>query len=230
MNRILLSNKDKDIVYELNKIGYDLFYTQEVEDFLPLENYHADMQCVLIDKTAFILSCCNEIIDELSKYYNVVLCGENINEKYPNNVVLNAVVLNDCIIAKVDSLDLKLIEYCKNNNYKLIDVNQGYTKCSCVIVNENSIITEDESIYNSLINTNINVLKIKKGFVKLDGAEYGFIGGASVLLDKNKLFFFGDITLHPDYKLIKEFCDDRNVKIEYIKNKDLVDIGGAIVY
>ena len=73
------------------------------------------------------------------------------------------------------------------------------------------------------------VLLIKKGYVSLDGYDYGFIGGASVYIkDKKTLLFFGDITAHPDYSAIKDFCERKGVKIDYIKGIKLTDIGGAV--
>ena len=72
---------------------------------------------------------------------------------------------------------------------------------------------------------------ITKGLVKLSGYNYGFIGGASVYLNpENTLLFFGDITKHVDYNNIKFFCDKNNIKIDYIPQIHLEDIGGGVLY
>ena len=97
-------------------------------------------------------------------------------------------------------------------------MNQGYAKCSTAVC-DRGIITADETIYSACCENGINALKITQGNVKLSGYEYGFIGGASGIID-GKLTFFGDIRKHPDYLKIKEFCD-----FDYIPDFALTDVG-----
>lgn len=229
LNNLILSFNDFNVVNSLKKLNYNLINTQEVDFFLPLENRHADMQCLIIDNKAFVIDICTDIINSLSNEYDIITISENLEAKYPHNIALNALVINNYLIGKCEYISKEVLYYCQLKDYKLINVNQGYTRCSCAIVDNKSIITEDESIYKALSGTNIDVLKIDKGFVKLDGAEYGFIGGASGKISCDTLFFCGDITKHPNYKDILSFCNTRNVKIEYIKDKELIDIGGILL-
>ena len=62
-----------------------------------------------------------------------------------------------------------------------INVSQGYSKCSLCIVNENSVITEDDGIAEVLKRHNMDVLKISAGDVLLSGLDYGFLGGLLTL-------------------------------------------------
>ena len=74
-----------------------------------------------------------------------------------------------------------------------------------------------------------NCLLIEKGFVKLDGYDYGFIGGASMFLENHStLIFTGDITKHPNYNILKDFCNSINIEIDWINEIQLTDIGGMI--
>ena len=92
------------------------------------------------------------------------------------------------------------------------------------------VITEDYSIYSALKSVGKNCLLIEKGGVVLKGYNYGFIGGASAFLEKEKvLLFFGDITKHSNYKDIKVFCDCLNINVDYIENMELTDIGGIVI-
>ena len=111
-----------------------------------------------------------------------------------------------------------------------VNVNQGYAKCSTVIFADRAAITEDESIYKAMSSNGTDCLLIRKGYVRLDGFDYGFIGGASAVDEENKtIIFFGDIEKHPDYSLIKSFIEKYAYSIEYIREKPLTDVGGAII-
>lgn len=228
MSKLLLSSVDTQVIEYLQQKN-ELLFSEKIDKLLSYEQNHTDMQCLIIEDTAYVLSECNHLIDDLKKYYKTVKIKEKIRISYPNNILLNCLAINNCLIGKIDFIAKEVVEYCNIKNFKLINVNQGYTKCSTCVVNNNSIITEDESISNVLQRNNFDVLKIRKGFVHLEGAEYGFIGGASGLISNDTLFFTGDITKHPDYEKINKFCLERNIKISYIENKTLEDIGGIIL-
>ena len=118
--------------------------------------------------------------------------------------------------------------YIEKNNIKKINVNQGYSKCSICIVDENSIITSDNGIYNECIKHNIDCLLIRQGYIDLFNMDYGFIGGCSGLLCNDELSFYGDIKKHPDYKKILHFVKSKNKKIISLSDENLLDLGSII--
>lgn len=126
-------------------------------------------------------------------------------------------------------MDSKVIKICENFNKEIVAVRQGYARCSAAVVAEKAFITADESIYRAAVNIGYDVLKIREGYIKLPGYSYGFIGGCSVLLDKNQLFFTGDIKRHPDYDAIKSFAANHGVFLNILDNCALTDIGGMVV-
>ena len=69
---------------------------------------------------------------------------------------------------------------------------------------------------------------IKKGSIRLDGFDYGFIGGCTGLIDKNKLLFNGDINYHKDCNKIIDFLHKHKVEPVVIENQPLTDIGSVI--
>ncbi|MBQ0098325.1 MAG: hypothetical protein KBS62_05270 [Oscillospiraceae bacterium] len=224
MNKRVLISQKGDFYKKLNKCSIKTTLTDKVGEFISFEQYHADMQCLMVEDTAFVLSCCKNVIDTLNEHYKVIVCDE-YDAKYPDNIGLNALILGKTLVGKISSINPKIIDFCKKHNYSFINVNQGYTACSCAVVDETSVITADNSIYKVLTNNGYNVLKINEGHIKLTGADYGFIGGASAKIE-NILYFFGNIKKHPDYKRIKEFCNNRGVNIVSLSNCDLTDIGG----
>ena len=98
-------------------------------------------------------------------------------------------------------------------NKTIIDVKQGYSKCSVCICKHNTIITDDISIFNNLLQyDDIKSLLVEKGTVKIDKYDYGFIGGCCGLIDKDLLLFNGDLSMHSDFDKIKNFKYNKYVK------------------
>lgn len=229
---ILISNANKLICDKLESLGYKLIYTECVDGFISYEQKHADMQCINVNNTVFVLKNCNKLKTQLQKYTsNIITTEKTANGKYPNNILLNAKMIGKNLIGKLDAIDSTLIDFCSERGYKLINVKQGYSGCSILKVTENAVITTDESIYRALLNTEIDVLKISQNGISLYGAkrgEQGLIGGASIKLE-DSVIFFGDITKHENYNDILVFCKNRNISIQYIDALELTDIGGGIL-
>lgn len=229
----IISDKVPVICDRIKKYGYKLIYTECMDEFISYEQNHADMQCLMLGDKLIVLKECKELQHKFKEAgINYITTRSDCSGKYPDNIKLNSLFLADILIGKSNSIDSEIIEFCKKNSIKTIDVKQGYTACSCTKINEKAIITTDESIFRALEKTDIDMLKISQEGIKLHGAkrgEFGFIGGASCLIDENKVLFFGDITTHKDYDKIKAFCDKHNVMINYIENLPLTDIGGCIL-
>lgn len=150
-----------------------------------------------------------------------------IGEKYPENIRYNAVCTEKFFMHSLKYTSPILLEKARLMGLRLIDVKQGYTKCNTVIVNSNSLITSDPSVYAEASKNGLEVLKISNGYVNLDGFDYGFLGGASGIVGK-KIVFCGDLTSHPDYERICDFISNRGVEIKYFKAFPLTDIGSII--
>lgn len=229
MNNVILSTKYPQFAEKLRQLGYHVISSKVLPNLISYEQDHADMQCLILDNTAFVLKECTSLAAKLERYYRVILTEEDIGGAYPTNVRLNAAVIGKAVVARLDSLDKNVKQYCIDHGYKLINVKQGYAKCSCAIVSDSALITADKGIYNSLKETNIEILLIQQGRVELQGADYGFIGGASGL-DNNKriLYFAGNIHAHPDYQRIKAFCERHHTDTMSLSEDDLTDIGGML--
>lgn len=189
-------------------------------------NGHPDIQINIINTKELILN--KDINLDFSKElidlgFHVHFTHSPLNDKYPYNIILNAVNLGKYFIHHLDYTDKNLLDF--NKEKFLINTKQGYTKCSTAIVSDNAIITSDKSIIKSLQNTNIDYLYISPGSILLPGLDYGFIGGCCGLIDKNTLAFFGDLSYHPDYDIIIKFLSNHNVKPLYLKKGPLIDRG-----
>ena len=191
---------------------------------------HADMLYHhLGDKDILLSKCSKDAQSELINLgFNSKTIGKELSEIYPNDIALNSARVGKKLICNFKYTALEILDYCNENNIEVIDIPQGYAKCSICVVNKNAIITEDKSIKFICEQKGIDVLLVQKGHVSLPVFEYGFIGGCSALISSSELAFFGNIEKHPNYKNIKSFLNNYNiVPISLSKNK-LTDIGGII--
>ncbi len=178
---------------------------------------HPDMTLTQIED---IFVCCPESFEYYKKYLgNRVVAGKTtLSSHYPNDIAYNVLIYQNLAIAKEKYIDDTVKEQLQKKKIKLINVNQGYAKCSSSVCNS-GVITADDTIFDALVKNNINALKITPGHVKLSGYTYGFIGGASGFID-GKNTFFGNLKKHPDFDKIKQFCE-----IDFFEEFPLTDVG-----
>lgn len=226
---VLISPADSKLIEKLCKNDIDVKCTKSIDSFIRYERYHADMQIVSIHNTAFISESTLYLTDIISPYYNKIIVCNELGGKYPDNVSLNCALVGNHLICREKSVAPKIKEYCNKTDIEIINVNQGYAKCSTLVVSENAIITSDKGIYKQAFKHNIRSLLISEGYIDLYEEKYGFIGGCSLRVG-DKVCFFGDINTHPDHKAIKEFIENEGLKpVSLIKDKRLNDIGGAVI-
>ena len=189
---------------------------------------HADILCNYVGKSTFLVDK-NQV--ELCKFIknnngkSVII--ENIQSPYPNDCLLNFADIGDYIICNKSILTEDIVKILPEK--PIIDVKQGYSKCSVCICGHNTIVTDDKSVYNAVLQyDSINSLLIKKGSIRINKYDYGFIGGCCGLVDKNLLLFNGDLSLHSDFDKIKNFLYDNGINYIDIKGKPLTDIGSII--
>jgi radical SAM superfamily enzyme len=147
---------------------------------------------------------------------------------YPQDIAYNAVITKDFLIHNLDYTDTLLSMHSTYTNKKLIPVKQGYTKCSTVVVNNDSVITSDQGIYQAAKDF-MNILLIKQGHVFLEGYDSGFLGGASASFD-DTVVFHGDLSKHPDFLRISSFLEAAQKRLHYFKEFPLTDIGSILIY
>lgn len=213
MKTVLMSGLYPCFCKELSKFGYNIIPSKKIDVFPKPEQYHADMQALRINDRLFTL-------DD---------CAKKAGEKYPENILLNCLFLNNKLFGRLDSVDKTVLDYCAENGIKLINVNQGYARCSALQTAENAVITADKSLEKALKNSGAGVLSIRAGHIELKGFDYGFIGGAG-FYDNGTVYFFGNIKKHPDYDIIREFIVGYNSNLVILcKEMPLTDIGGVVV-
>jgi hypothetical protein len=149
---------------------------------------------------------------------------------YPTDCAFNALALGACIYARSASLAPSLRAAAAASGRRIVDVHQGYAKCSTLALpSRNAAVTADPGMADAMEKNGVQVLRIRPGHIALAGCDYGFIGGAAFADDplqccslhaKPAVYFFGDIMRHPDGAAITQFLA--------AKGFDAVPLGGTL--
>jgi len=229
MNHILISEETNDILKEYLNKDNKLIEIKKTDTVYNAVSSHVDIYVCNILGNLIVAKEQIEYIDEELKKSKIKyeLGNSVLKSEYPNNICYNGVQLGSNFIHNIKYTDEKILNIAKENNLNIINVKQGYSKCSITIVDDNSVITSDEGIAKELVKHKIDVLLIKAGSVKLEDFEYGFIGGASGRVG-NEIVFNGNLEEHPDYIKIINFIEKKKLKVKYFKEYPLTDIGSII--
>lgn len=153
----------------------------------------------------------------------IVLSDEIIRPEYPYDIRYNFLKIGEKVFGNAKYASSEIAK-----RYNIINVKQGYARCSCCKIGENAIITADKGIARKVTEQGIDALLISNGNIALFRYNYGFIGGASANVGPNEVLFFGNIALHPDYEKIKDFANKHNVALVSASDRMLYDYGGII--
>lgn len=153
---------------------------------------------------------------------------------YPKDIKYNVCQIGKNVIHNFKYTDKKVLEIIEEYNLNKININQGYSKCSIAVIDENSAIVTDKKIEEALTKENINILcldyvsdikllKNDEGYSDMKG----FIGGAISRID-NKVIIFGDLNKIDKNNQIYEFIKNRELEIIDFKGLDVIDYGGTL--
>ncbi|MEN8076197.1 DUF6873 family GME fold protein [Clostridioides difficile] len=216
----------------LKNLNFDIIKIPKDENLYSAINGHVDIQLNILDKRNSTII----INKNIPKSFKDILSCKNINfiesnntlsYEYPNNIALNAYITDNYLIHNLKFTDKKILEFCKNK--KLINVKQGYSKCSILPLREKVIITNDKGIYNTLIKENFDILLLPFGDIELSGLNYGFIGGVGGMISDECIAFFGSLENYAFGKDVKNFLYKYDIKPIYLNNGKLVDRGSLLV-
>jgi hypothetical protein len=227
---VAISGTYAKIIHALHLLGIETIAIEPCGRLSNAINSHADMLCHHLGGNQVIVEQGEKSLKlKLESYgFEVINSNRCVSKLYPYDVLFNAARMGNQIIANQGALDDTVIDHCKENAIKIINVKQGYAKCSTIVVDNHSIITADSSIVKAAQKAQIDTLQIEQGNIILPGCSYGFIGGTCGFISKNKIAFTGNIKTHPSYEKIKMFLDKREIKMICLTDDQIIDIGGVI--
>lgn len=213
-----------------NKIG-KYFNKSTIDSFTlssmsPPLNTHPDIQIHFLspDIAICVPECFEYYTGAFGKNKITLLKGSSVpTDTYPTDAAYNVARVGNHIFCNTKYVESAIREYYISNGFNIHHVNQGYSKCCMCIAGENAVITEDSGIYKSLSGIpDMKSLLISPGGVSLDGYKYGFIGGASGLID-NTAVFTGRVS-----EQIRSFLSDCGINYLEASEGSLKDFGSII--
>lgn len=194
-------------------------------------SYHPDIVIHPVNHNTLVIApnVFDYYVDKLKDMGIKLIKGEKFLEsKYPEDIAYNVGRLSEVAIHNFKYTDPVLKFYLEKENLDLINVNQGYTKCSLAVVGEDSGITADHQIYKKLMSLGYKILLIDPGYILLEGQKYGFIGGTNGSNCNGESMISGSLNEHPNKEEILRFFDENKIKLNFLSQKKILDIGTII--
>lgn len=162
------------------------------------------------------------IIKELKKRKIKLIEGKKeVGKKYPETVPYNAVGIENLLIHNLKHTDETTLSSYENH----INVNQGYTRCNLLALNENAFITSDVAVGTRLATSvHYSVLYIDPKQIKLEGQKNGFFPGCCGVW-KNNLIVCGSTKNLKEKAELDKFLKDNNFNLIELYDGDLIDVG-----
>lgn len=228
---IIAGNSDMEIIDSLKKLKLNIIPTIKCLEVDESISYHPDIVIHPVNHSTLVIA------PNVFDYYKDALKNTNLKlikgekklgVKYPDDIAYNIGRMKNIAIHSLDHTDEVLKFYLKKEGLELINVKQGYTKCSMAIVDETSAITADKPIYEILKKKGYSILLIEPGYISLENQKYGFVGGATGSLSKDVIILSGILEYHPDKENIFEFLKNKNKTIKFLSKRNIVDVGTII--
>ena len=227
---IIVDNKIRKIETDkLKDLGYEIFYINNNPNLYFEISGHQDIHCCKIKNT--LISAPNTIIPNSIKGNSI------LTSKYPFDIPYNICIFGNYAIHNFKYTDSKIMELLDYYNYKKININQGYAKCSIAVIDDNSVIVTDKKIAKILSSNGIEVLLISdfvNSNIKLYqdkelnySSMHGFIGGAISRID-DYIFISGDLKKFDIDNKIRDFITKRNLTLIDFEGLDIIDYGGIL--
>ena len=176
--------------------------------------------------------------------FNMLVGNSEVSNAYPEDIPYNMAIIGRNAIHNFKYTDKNVLAYLKGAGYNLVQVEQGYTKCSTCVLSDNACIVSDIGIARTLLDLGVDVLYVSEPDIKLLKRtnkifvdeermrfEYsdmsGFIGGALVRLG-DTVILFGDKANLINGSKIQKFIESKGLKFHYFEGLDIIDYGGII--
>lgn len=144
---------------------------------------------------------------------------------YPKTALYNAVALSDLLIHNIKHTDSKILDQYKTVNY--LHVNQGYTRCNLIGLDEQHFICSDKGIFQKLESIGKSVLYIDPLQISLAGHKHGFFGGCCGVHEQQLIICGNPIHLK-EYEALVSFTQNACFQIVSLYDEFLTDVGSLL--
>ena len=215
-----------DIIRLLEERGIAVIRVRKAENLPDMISSHADLQVLpLGDECVAVNEAQEEVISMLEKRgFRVIKVG-GFGKKYPDDCVLNLLPFGDMLIGKRSVIPQELIDL---GRFRTVNVRQGYCRCSSLLLDDQTVLTDDKSIGDTVLNFAKFTIILKQKEILLEGYDHGFIGGSCGKLSEKEIAFAGIIPDSEFGYLLKKELTDHGFFFRELGKEPLRDIGGIV--
>lgn len=231
---VVIDNRMRKVEkYKLVELGYNIIEIPTSKVVYPEISSHVDIFCCKV-KDKLVVE--KSIFENFSTFDNIVSGNKLVEDKYPSDILYNVCIIGDLAVHNFKYTDKSILDLISKYDMVKVNINQGYSKCSIVVIDDNSAIVTDESIAK-VLNANgvetliiddlkqIKLLKKNNSYSSMNG----FIGGVMSKLD-DAIFVSGDLNKIDKENKIRNFIESRNLKVVDFPDLDIIDYGGIIEF
>ena len=240
MNPFVFKNRVKGIIVsykcsvEFLKLVEDLkieiIKTDKIKVLDDRIDDHPDMAVHFIDYNNIIVykDCYDYYVKKLKNYnINILPSNNNLGKTYPNDIYLNISRSGKYYFYKKNYIDEVVNKYLDIDNIG-IDVKQGYSKCSSMIIKENTVITSDLHLHKKYISLGLKSYLLPPNEIELPGYNTGFIGGTCGNIGKDEILFYGNFKKYLYYEDLKKILEKEKIDFYYPKTGSFIDRGSIL--
>lgn len=191
---------------------------------------HADMLFCVLDDVVFCYEDYvkeNRLVETIEKEgYKVIFISNKCEKQYPYDISLNVLVMGKTLYCNEKYTAMEILNYAKSRGYTIIDVKQGYSACSTLVVDENTAITSDFGIAKAVKSSHKKAIIVNCDDVVLTGYDHGFIGGSTAKIN-DKIYVFGEISKMNFKNELETISKDQKCEIIPILAGRVYDFGGV---
>ena len=215
----------------LNANGIECIRTVRCKELYEAVDGHPDMLMTHMGGNRVVLA--PNIYEQMApllrkKGFAVTKGATWLVRNYPGNIAYNVLRMGNLVFHNIKHTDAVLLEAFEKEGTTLININQGYTKCSVCILDDRTIITSDHKLSRAAEKHGIESFVIKPGGISLKGLSYGFIGGSSGLLSEKHIAFTGSLESLEECNELTGFIEKKGFEIVLLSDEKLADYGSII--
>ncbi len=224
---IINNNIPAEAKTNLNHYGELLEFSTNGLTYPAVSNHPDIFFCKVDDMLFYSPNTPGEYIKILnSKGIRLVKGDIPVGPLYPYSALYNAVITEKYFIHNQKLTDLVLKKAAGKR--KVINVKQGYCRCSLLPLLNNCFITSDEGINKKLVSEGLDVLLVNPNGIILPGKEYGLFGGTSGV-SNNQIFIVGNLNYYSEGSIVRGYLQNLGYNIIELYNGPLYDCGSILI-
>lgn len=224
------------MVSQLQRYGYETVSLPSDPRLAPAVSSHPDMlvfvtETSLITDQIYYTEMAREQLDRVCRLCGLTLITTNAppRAEYPHDIRFNAARVGNYLFCHPTHTSPLVLNDAAEHGRIIVPTKQGYAGCSSCPVGEEALITADPSILRAARQKkDLDVLSIHQGHISLPGYSHGFIGGCCGYT-QDSIFFCGNLSHHPDGKIMREFIRNHGHQTVELSDEPLFD-GGSLIF